>query len=139
MIADVFKEQDFPIAKRLALRLRVGTDAIRGERHGLAQHLAKLCGHGRKAVFRIHFSFWPAEVRSEHETRASFDGKPQRGQCLADARVVGDAAAIERDVEIHADENALAAHFEIANGEFVHGRVKIRDWNRNSRTARRRI
>ena len=121
MIADVFKKQHFPVAKRLALCLRVGTHAIGGECHRLPQQLAKLRGHGREAVFGINFAFWTAQVRGEHEARSAFDGEAQGGQGLANARVVGNAAAIEWNIEIHADEDALTAHFEIANGELAHG------------------
>ena len=75
---------------------------------GLPSSSCKPRGHRRKAVLRIHFALGPAEMRREHQPRAALIGKPQRGQGLADARVVGHFAAIERHVEIHADEDALA-------------------------------
>ena len=46
----------------------------------------------------------------------------------ADARVVGDLAVRERDVEVDADEDALARDVGVADGELVHdgGRRSVR-------------
>ena len=138
VIPDILEEQHFPISKRLAFRFRIGADAIGSERHRLAEHFAEFCGYGRETVLRINFSFWPAQMRSKDEPRSAFDGQAQRGQRFADTRVVGNAATIERNVEIHADENALAAQFKVANGKFAHDRGST-GRNRNSRAARQRI
>ena len=43
-----------------------------------------------------------------------------RGQSFADARVVHDAAVVERNVEIDAHEDAAIVEREIANGKFGH-------------------
>jgi hypothetical protein len=41
-----------------------------------------------------------------------------RGQGLADPSFVHDSAIIERDIEIHAHEDAVVVQRQIANGEF---------------------
>ena len=43
------------------------------------------------------------------------------GMAAADARVVGDLAVRQRDVEVDADEDALAGDVDVADGELVHG------------------
>ena len=69
-------------------------------------------------------------MRGENQAAAVLDREFQRGKRLADARVFSDFAAFKRDVEIHADENALAAQFQIANGELVHGSMKMKSLRR---------
>src|SRR5271168_2737900 len=59
-------------------------------------------------------------MRSEDEARAAFDGQAQGGQRFADAGVVRNAATLERDVEIHTNEDALAGQVEIADGKLGH-------------------
>ena len=54
------------------------------------------------------------------EVLAAFDGQAQSRQSLADAGVVRHFRAIEWDVEIYADENALAFEIKVANRELVH-------------------
>ena len=67
-----------------------------------------------------------------------------RRQGGPDARVVGDLAVLERDVEVDADEDTLAGRVEVANGELVHGAGPIRPGRRRaggprrSRSGRRR-
>ena len=70
---------------------------------------------GARTVLRIHFALGPPQMRGEHQPRAALGGQAQSRQRFADARVVRHTSAFERHVEIHADENALAGHFEIAN------------------------
>ena len=58
----------------------------------------------------------------------------ERGQRCADARVVGDAAVLERDVQIRPDENALSGDVGLANGARpVHyaGSLPIRSTSRH--------
>jgi len=59
-------------------------------------------------------------MRREHQPTTLVNGEPQRRKSLTDARVVGDDALFQRNVEIHADENALAAKVEVIDGELVH-------------------
>ncbi len=67
-------------------------------------------------------------MRSQNQAAALFDGQLQRGQRFADARVVGDDAVLEWHVEVHADENALAAEVEIVDGQFRHGFSVEQKW-----------
>jgi hypothetical protein len=62
-------------------------------------------------------------MRSEDQAAAFLNSEAERGECFANARVVGDDPVFERDVEVHTDENALAAEFEVVDGELIHGFV----------------
>ena len=59
-------------------------------------------------------------MRSEDKARAFLNGEPKRRKGLANAGVVGDDGILERDVEVHADEDTLALEIEIVDGELVH-------------------
>ena len=47
----------------------------------------------------------PPEMAGEHEPRTVLAQGAQRGQSRTDPRVVGDRPAVERDVEVDADED----------------------------------
>jgi hypothetical protein len=61
--------------------------------------------------------FGAAQVRDEHDPRAASAQLVDRGKRCADSHVVGDLAIVERDVEVDADEHALAVQVaEIGEG-----------------------
>ena len=72
--------------------------------------------------FRLYFGFdlslRPAEMRREDHRRALLERVPNRRQRRANARVVGDDAVLERDVEVHADEHTAPRQIEISDREF---------------------
>ena len=95
------------------------------ESHRAAQQLADARGDGPQAHLRIRLALRSAEVRGEDHARgARLERVIDRGQRLADARVVADDAALERDVEVDADEHAPALELEIANRAFGHVSVR---------------
>ena len=55
-------------------------------------------------------------MRSQDEPRALFDGKAQGGQRFSDARIVGDDAAFQGNIEVHANEDALSFEIEVFDG-----------------------
>ena len=58
----------------------------------------------------------PAEMRAEDQSRSLLQQQVDGGQGGADARVVGDPAVLERDVEVHAGEHRLPLlEVQIAN------------------------
>src|SRR5260370_25683623 len=66
-------------------------------------------------------AFGPAQVRGEDEAGSVTQSVLDAGQGFADARVVHDAAVVERDVEVDAHEKAMIVQREIANGKLGHG------------------
>ncbi len=121
METHIFEQQHFPIAQRFRFRFSFRTHAIGDKRYRLAKQFLQARCHRRKAVLRVHFAFGPSEMRGENQASAAAHRQLQRRQRLADARVVAHFAAVQRHVEIHADENALALQVEVANRKFVHG------------------
>ena len=63
---------------------------------------------GVDGVLRVRLPLGPAEVRAGDDRRALLLQPPQRRHRGADAEVVGDAAVLERHVEVAADEDAPA-------------------------------
>jgi len=59
-------------------------------------------------------------MRGEDEASTFLDGQAKGGKSFADARVIGDDAVLEGNVEVHADEDALSAKIEIVDGQLVH-------------------
>src|SRR6266853_726096 len=123
MEADVFQDENFTVAQGFALAFGAGTDTIERKRDGTAEKLFQLFRARPHGIFEIRAAFGAAEMRSEHKAGTFLNGEANCGQRFADARVVGDDAGFERNVEVHTDEDALAAKIEIVDGELGHGVV----------------
>src|SRR4029079_10036112 len=65
---------------------------------------------------RLRFALRAAEVRGQNHRRALLERVCDRRQRGPHARVIRDAAILQRDVEIDADEHAPAAEREVPNG-----------------------
>src|SRR6267142_5343847 len=122
METDVFQHEHFAVAQGLALAFGSRSDTIQCECDRLAEELLQFLGRGPQRIFWIRSALRPAEMRSEHEPATLLNGEPQRRKSFTDARVVRDDALFQRNVEIRADENSLAAKVEVVDGELVHVR-----------------
>src|ERR1700730_6594843 len=120
MEADVFEQQDAAVGEGFALPLGIGADAIGRERDGPLQKFFEFLRGGRQGILWLRATLRPAKVRGEDETSSLVNGETQRRKGFADARVVGDETVLDRDVEVDADEHALAVELEIVDGEFAH-------------------
>ncbi len=114
--ADVLEHQDLarvePGGEPL---LRLPDDAGR-ERHVPAGQLGEPVGGGPQRERRVH-PLRASEVRREDQRAARVVQAPQGRQRRADARVVGDVARlVERDVEVHAHEDAPAGEIDVVKG-----------------------
>src|ERR1700676_4596114 len=123
MEANVFEQQNFAVAKRFALGFGDRAGAIRGKANGFANERFELFRDREKRKLGVGTALGAPEVRSKDQAAAFLNGEAKRGERFADASVVGDYAIFERDVEVHANENALAAEFEIVDGELFLGFV----------------
>jgi hypothetical protein len=85
---------------------------IGGELHLGLQELAQALGH-RPQRQRLVAALGAAEVRRQHQPGAALAQALDRRQRRADARVVGDRALVQRDVEVDADEDPLAVDVEV--------------------------
>ncbi len=77
-------------------------------------------GDGPQAVFFYALTLWSSQVRSQNHARAMFgcvlDGR-NRG---ADPGVVFHLAVFDGNVEVNADEDALALEIKILDGKLWH-------------------
>ena len=90
------------VSPRVEARVLEQADALVGQE--LAQPLLDRL-QGERGVGPLG----AAEMRHEHDLAgAAVEQEPDRRQRGPDARVVGDAPVLERDVEVDADERALA-------------------------------
>ncbi len=91
------------------------TDAILGEVDFLPEQVPQPPRDRRQRKRRI-LALRPAEVRAEDDDRALLLQVLDRGEGLADARVIGDGAVCERNVEIRAHQHPFAGDVDVANG-----------------------
>ena len=83
-------------------------DRVLSELDRLPEKLREPRRNRPQRVLRIRFALRPSEVRREDHRRAALERVPDGRQRRPDARVVADGAVLDRDVEVHADEHALA-------------------------------
>ena len=97
-------------------------ERVAGDRHVPAEELRQPLRDGPQAEAVLDLAVGPAEVAREDDPRAVGEQVVDGRDGGADARVVGDLAVLERDVEVDADEDALAGDVDVADGQLVHGR-----------------
>jgi len=121
--AQVLEEQDVTVLEVLHQLADAVADAVVGEDDVLVEELRQPGGRRlqREAGAVLRLALGPAQVRGEDEPRAGPQRVLERGQRGADARVVGHAPLrVERDVEVHAHEHALARQVELIDGPQRH-------------------
>src|SRR5713226_4385852 len=83
-------------------------------------------GNGTQAVFLYALALRPSQVRSENHPRAMFGCVFDCGYRGADAGVVFDLAVFDGNVEVNADEDALAFEINVLDGKLWHCSVLSR-------------
>jgi hypothetical protein len=74
-----------------------------------------MISHRTKAVLVDSLALGSAEVRRKNHTGATLSSVVDCRKSRANARIVVYAAILDRDIEINADEDALAGEIEITN------------------------
>ena len=121
--AEVLEQQHLAGAEPLDGVLGAGAERVAGDRDGLAQQLAEALADRAEPEAVADLAVGAAEVAGEDHAGALRLEVADRRERRADARVVGDPAVLERDVEVDADEDALARGVQVPDGELVHGSV----------------
>ena len=111
--------------------LRFGTHTVRAEAHIFAacqfliQDHTQPLGNRLQTHLQIRFSFGPAQVRSENQSRSVpqriFDG----GQGFADTGVVHNSSVFQWNIEVDAHKDTVTVQREITNGKLGHGVVVL--------------
>jgi hypothetical protein len=107
--AQVLEQDHVPVTGRLDGRPCGLTDRVFGEADLAAEHLAEALRHRGEGVLRLRGALGPAEVGTHDHACARLGEGLDRRRRRADAAVVGDRRAVQRDVEVGPDEDALAA------------------------------
>ena len=121
MEPEVLEEHDVAGLDVAADRLGpVADDLVEGH-HVDAEQLRQAVGDGPEAELVLRLALRPPEMRGDHERGAPVEELAERGDGRADPHVVGDPAALERHVEVGADEDPGAGDVaEIVEGAERH-------------------
>ena len=119
-----------------ALDRVLGADAQRvaGHRDVAPQQLGQALADRSQPQAVDDLAVRPAEVAGQDDVGARLQEVADGRDGGADARVVGDLAVRERDVEVDAHEDALAGDVRVADGQLVH----VLRWLGLRRRVRRR-
>src|ERR1700744_762284 len=113
MEAQVLQQQRLSALQLFGHLLGLRADAVGREADVFAaaqdvvQQDAQAFGDRLQAHLRIGLALWPAQVRSQNESRAMPQSVLDGRQRLADARVVHHTAVVKRNVEVDGHEEAL--------------------------------
>ena len=88
--------------------------------HRLAQKLRQAHCHRVHSELRHDFPLGSPQVRAQDQCCTLVQEILQRGQCSSNAGVIGHRTVLQRHVEIHADQHALAAHVNVTDGFLRH-------------------
>ncbi len=108
VVTDVLQQHDIAIVHRGDLGLSVGAIGVLGQRNGDAEQFAKADGDRSQGQFRNDLALRTAEVGHQNDLGAFFAQGLDGRQGGLDTTIIGDRGAVQRDVEISADQNALA-------------------------------
>ena len=87
--------------------------------HGAAHQLAEPIRQWRGPVGIVDLAVGTAEMGDHDHARTALDQVLDGRERLADPGIVDDTAVLDRDVEVDADQHALARDVEVANRGFL--------------------
>ncbi len=122
--AGVLEQEDIPVLEHAGGLLGLFADTIVGEGDGAAEEVGEGGGDGPEGHGGLAFAFGPAEVGAEDEAGAAVDEELEGGEGFLDAGGVGNdhlpVFVLHGDVIVDTDKHSLAAHIQVANGQFSH-------------------
>ena len=108
VVAKVFENNELTLFERSRARRDILTDAIGQELNPTRKELPQSLGNRCKREFGNALALGASEMRADGNPRAGRQKRPDRRQRGLNPRVVGHRAAVERHVEIRAQEDAGA-------------------------------
>ncbi len=135
MEPQVLQQHDVPRLHLSHCALHLRSDAVLHHRNLLAEQLLQANRHRSKRILRIRLSLRPAQVRHQDQPPPAIEHVPDALQGGLDPRIVGHLARllVQRDVEIHAHEDAFAGDVDGLYAQFGHGPASPE--NKNSSAA----
>ncbi len=106
---------------------------VTGEGDGLAEQLRQSLGDRRQAVLRVGRPIRAPEVRADHDASALVDEGVERGEGCPHTAIVRDDAVLQGDVQITADDDALACE----RTQRIEGAQSHVEWPRGARPRTR--
>src|ERR1700690_166642 len=128
MKPQIFQQKNLAIAQIKYDFFRRVADAIIGNVDLDLEELGEALTRGHERQRRIMAFLGPSKVARENDTSPALDRVFDRWQRLADARVVGDAFAVHRDIEINAQKYAFVLYRKIADRSNPLERVRHHDF-----------
>ncbi len=116
--AGVLEQQDLPGPETRGKRLDVLADDRRGQGDLGPDQFTESLGDRSQRERRVTI-LRPAQMRGEDDRCAALAQQLDRRQGAADPGVVGDAAIVERDVEVDPDERAPALGRRVADARLA--------------------
>jgi len=99
--------------------LRRVADAVGRERDAPVEHLSQILADGRERQLGARLALRAPEVRRDHGPAAVVEHETDGWQSGVDPGGVGDAAVGERDIQVGADEDALAPDVQVRDRPHV--------------------
>ncbi len=118
--ADVLQQHDVAGLHLRDALLGILADDVLGQHDRLAQLFGQAGGDGGQGVLHIELALGAAQVRGQDDGRIVIQQVLDGGQSRHDAGLVRDLVAVQRDVEVAANEHFLAGYLNILNGLLVH-------------------
>ena len=120
--AEVLEEEELAVAQPLHGVDRADAERVAGDRHVAAEELRQALGDRPQAEAVLDLAIGPAEVAREDHPRPVGQEVVDRRDRGTDARIVGDLAVLQRDVEVDANEDALPGDVDVADVSLSMGR-----------------
>ncbi len=120
MEAEVLEQERLARPEPANRILGADPERIARARHVHPEELAQALGDRPQAQSVLDLAVGPAEVAGQDDPGALREQGPDRGEGGPDARVIGDLAVLEGNVEVDADEDTLATRVDVADRELVH-------------------
>jgi len=118
--AEVLEENNTAVVGLVNKLLDLGADRVGGEGDALAEELLELGNDGLQRVLGVDLAVGASEVGHEDDGLcAMVDGVLDGGDGTDDALGVGDLVTVEGDVEVDANEDALALEVDVLDRELV--------------------
>lgn len=116
VVTEVLEQNDRASSRVGAGLLDLGADAVVEESDVGVEQLLELLGNGLQRVLLNTLAVGTAEVRHQDDALgALLESVLNCGQSSGDALVVGDLAAVEGDVEVDTDKDALALKAKVGD------------------------
>ena len=114
--AQVLEEQQVARAQLVDGVLDARAERVAGHPHRAAKELAEPIGDRLEPKRVVDLAVRTPEVAGQDHDRALLEEVDQGRQAGPDPGVIGDPPVVERDVEVGAQEDALAADVDVADG-----------------------